>query len=88
MKMEHDAFRYDFTISELFFFLFKKKECPRCKKRMTRYKAFESVPGFEFNSRSAAPFRQDANVKHYYYVYKCTSCGASYKLKELVQQKG
>jgi len=85
MQMEHDAFRYDFTFRELFFFLFKKKECPKCKKRMMRHKVFESVPGREFNNRSAAPFHQDANVKHYYYVYSCTSCGVSYKLKELVK---
>lgn len=85
MKMEHDAFRYDFTFRELFYFLFRKKECPRCRKCMTRQKAFESVPGREFNSRSADSFRQNANVKHYYYVYNCTNCGVSYKLNELVK---
>lgn len=86
--MKHDAFRYDFTFRELIFFLFKKKECPKCKKRMTQHKAFESVPGHVFNTRSAAPFRQDANVKHYYYEYHCTNCGARYNLKELANKKG
>lgn len=85
MQMEHDAFRYDFTFREMLYLLFGSKKCPKCKGRMTRHKAFESVKGREFNSRSAAPFHQEANVKHYYYVYACTSCGASYKLEELVK---
>lgn len=84
--MEHDAFRYDFTLSELLFFLFKKVECPVCKRRMARYRDFESVPGHTFNNHSAAPFRQNANVKHYYYVYHCANCGASYTLQELVKK--
>lgn len=82
--MKHDAFRYDFTFREMFYFLFGRKVCPKCKGQMTRHKEFESVLGQEFNSRSVAPFHQKVNVKYYRYTYRCKGCGASYRLGELV----
>lgn len=84
--MKYDSFRYDFTPTEMAFLLFGNKHCPNCKHVMLRRKKFEHAKGSDFNTRSAAPFRQDADVKHYYYVYNCLNCGAEYKLSDLANR--
>ena len=85
--MKHDAFRYDFTLKELWFFLFKGKQCPKCGGRLCREKRFETAAGSDFNSRSADPFVGNARVKHYMYYYTCRDCGSEYSLKELCEMR-
>lgn len=82
-----DAFRYDFTPREFAYFLFSKKNCPRCSCRMVQHKEFEVVPGSTFNTRHHAVFRPNARVKHYIYTYSCPSCGAKFSLQELADKK-
>ena len=81
--MEHDAFRYDFTIKELMYFLFNKKRCPKCNGKMMKSKEFESVKGAEFNIKTETFFVPSASVKHYIYVYTCQNCGSKFKLSKL-----
>ncbi len=83
--MEHQAFRYDFTIKELIYFLFKKKKCARCGGKLEKRKGYETVRGAIFNNRSDPFFVQNAKVKHYVYIFTCRQCGAQYLLKDLVK---
>ena len=85
--MKHDAFRYDFTVRELNYFLFGKKICPRCGGKMEKGKAYETVNGSIFKSNTSPLFIQGAKVKHYYYIFTCRQCGAEYTLQELAKQK-
>lgn len=85
--MDHNAFRYDFTIGELAYFLFAKKRCLRCNCLMERHKTFETVPGSTFNTRHTAPFIANSRVKHYIYTYSCPACGATFTLQELANKK-
>lgn len=77
------AFRYDFTMKELGYFLFKKKNCPKCNHKMIKSKDYEIVNGSTFNSRGSAFFIPNSKVKHYYYLYNCSNCGSQFTLKEL-----
>lgn len=83
--MGHDAFRYDFTRKELFYFLFKKKNCPECGCEMKKYKGFETVEGLVFNNRTSAFFVPNAKVKHYLYFFHCPNCGLDYRLSDLAK---
>lgn len=84
--METKAFRYDFAMKELVYFLFKKKNCPMCNNKMEKSKDYEIVNGSTFNSKGSAFFIPNSKVKHYYYVYKCPNCGKQYTLKELANK--
>ncbi len=81
-----DAFRYDFTMKELKYYLFNKKICPKCNHKMIKSKVYEIVNGSTFNSKSSAFFVPNSKVKHYYYLYKCSNCGVKYTLKELAEK--
>lgn len=81
------AFRYDFTMKELKFYLFNKKNCPKCDYKMIKSKDYEIVNGSTFNSRGSAFFIPNSKVKHYYYLYNCSNCGTQYTLKELADKK-
>lgn len=85
MKMK--AFRYDFTIKELKYYLFSKKNCPKCKSKMTKINDYKIVEGSVFNSKGSAFFIPNSKVKHYYYLFNCSNCGAQYTLKEIVEKK-
>ena len=78
-----DEFRYDFTTNELIYFLFKKKVCPQCGKKLVRVKDFEMKSGSDFVSKRGYFLPHNAEVKHYLYRYICQQCGRSYELKEL-----
>ena len=85
-EVKQDAFRYDFTFKELFYFLFTKKICPKCGWVMDKRKDYETAKGSEFNSKSSAFFIPHAKVKHYIYSFTCPKCGSQYTLKELVNK--
>lgn len=74
-------------MSELFYFLFARKNCPRCNCIMERRKEFESVPGSMFKSHHHSVFRPNAIIKHYIYLYSCPACGAEYTLQELAKKR-
>lgn len=50
--MSARAFRYDFTMKELKYYLFNKKNCPKCNHKMIRNKGYELVDGSIFNTTS------------------------------------
>lgn len=81
------AFRYDFTMKELGYLIFSKKNCPKCNYKMTKSKDYEIVNGSKFNSRGSAFFIPNSKVKHYYYLYNCSNCGSQFTLKELSEKK-
>lgn len=84
MKEKHTAFRYDFTFSEMKYFLFGKKICPHCGGKLIRKKTFETKNWGAFHTRSDDDhISRNALTKHYQYFYICESCGRSYPLKEL-----
>lgn len=85
MEKKPDAFRYDFTMRELFYFLFSKKKCPKCGTIMEKKKDYEIVKGTNFSQRSVV--NQNSKVKHYLYRFTCKQCGAQYTLEELANRR-
>ena len=81
--MSKQSFRYDFTMKELGYFLFKKKVCPNCGEKMYKEKCCETIDGSIFNTNSVPLYIRGRQVKHYFYRYNCTSCGAKFTLTEL-----
>ena len=81
------SFRYDFTPKEFFYFLFKKKKCPKCGGKMKKEKRFEIVDGSKFNTNSVPLYIQGREVKYYSYFFTCTCCEAKFKLSELAEKK-
>lgn len=55
---------------------------------MTKSKKYEIVDGKIFNTVSTALYIQGRKeIKHYYYLFNCSNCGAQYTLKELAERK-
>ena len=82
------SFRYDFTMKELYYFLFAKKICPKCGNKMDKNKGYEIVDGSIFNSNSTPLYIQGRKeVKYYHYLFNCAKCGSQYTLKELAKKK-
>lgn len=77
------GFQYGFTIKELFYFLFGKKDCPECGRKLVREKDYEIVKGADLNGKSDPFFTPQINVKRYIYLYTCQQCGSRHTLKEL-----
>lgn len=50
--METKSFRYDFTMKKLKYYLFNKKNCPKCKSKMTKSKQYEVVDGSNLSTAS------------------------------------
>lgn len=46
------AFRYDFTMKELSYYLFSKKKCPNCGNKMVKNKGYEMIDGSIFKTNS------------------------------------
>lgn len=78
-----ESFRYDFTMKELSYFLFKKKKCPKCGGKMKKEKCCETVEESVFNTNTVPLYIQGHQVKHYFYRFSCTDCGAEFTLSEL-----
>lgn len=85
MSKESDAFRYDFTMKELKYFLFSKKTCPKCGGIMEKKKDYEIIKGSNFSQRSV--IYHNSKVKHYLYRFTCKQCGAQYTLEELANRR-
>lgn len=49
MEKKPDAFRYEFNMRELFYFLFAKKICPKCGGILDKKKDYEIVKGTNFS---------------------------------------
>ena len=81
------AYRYQLTPQEMFYFLFRKKICPRCGAMMDKQKDFVTVKGIDLKEESHLFFRPDVDVKDYKYFYICHRCGRRYSLTELANQK-
>ncbi len=81
--MKKQSFRYEFKGSELSYLLFKKKRCPKCGGPMEKNRCQEMTDGSVFNTNSVPLYIKGRQVKQYYYVFVCKSCGSSYTLSEL-----
>lgn len=83
------AFRYDFSMKELSYLLFSKKNCPKCRNKMKKEKCYEMVDGSIFNTASVPLYIQGRKkVKYYHYLFNCPNCSTQYTLKELIKKKG
>lgn len=85
MEKKPDAFAYEFTMRELFYFLFAKKKCPKCGGMMDKKKDYEIVKGTNFSQNSVV--YKNSRVKHYLYKFSCKQCGSQYTLEELAKKK-
>ena len=82
------GFRYEFTIHELWYKLFKKKICPKCGGKLIQYKTSEMRKGKDAEPRrNGAFFSENADVKCYMYYYDCSKCQHRYSLAELAASK-
>ena len=54
--METKSFRYDFTMKKLKYYLFNKKNCPKCKSKMTKSKQYEVVDGSNVSTASTPQY--------------------------------
>lgn len=81
------SFRYEFTMNELSYFLFGKKNWPKCENKMEKNKGYEMVDGSIFNTNSVPLYIQGREVKYYHYLFNCLKCGEQYTLKELAKKK-
>lgn len=83
------ANRVEFTGPELKWFLFSKKECPRCGGQLTKKKHYEIHDGKEFARRMNlihSPHQKN-NVNLYKYTFVCDDCCAEFPLEELAAKK-
>lgn len=79
------SFRYDFTVTEMRYFLFKKKICPQCGGTMKKEKCCEMIDGSIFNTNSVPLYIQGRQVKHYFYRFTCSKCESNFTLTELAK---
>ena len=81
------SFRYNFTMKELKYYLFSKKNCPKCNHKMIKSKTYELIDGSKISTASTPLYIQGRkDVKHYYYLFNCSNCGTQHTLKELVKK--
>ena len=85
--MKHQAIRIDFTPRELWYFLFRKKICPRCGGRLEKHKKWETRLGSEFASSGEEFLAGNMKVKYGSYFFCCPSCGGRYSLTRLAEGK-
>ena len=83
---KHDGFAYVFTPKEFCYFVFKKKNCPECGKKMKKIKEYNTVNGSYFNENANGILWDKENVKNYIYKFKCENCGKEFSLKELAEK--
>lgn len=81
------GFRYEFSIKDIFYFLFKKKKCPKCNGKLSKCKYAEIVDGKKFNTSSVPLYIKGREIKSYYYSFTCRNCGAEYTLSELTNEE-
>lgn len=83
--MGHEAFQYEFTYRELFYFLFRKKVCPNCGGKLSKTKDYEIVEGYLLNNSHNAFFVPNAKVKCYRHIFLCSNCKVAYPITDLAK---
>ncbi|MCL2841735.1 MAG: hypothetical protein FWE05_13325 [Defluviitaleaceae bacterium] len=90
-RPQRQGYNFTVTIPELFYLLFKKKECPKCGGKMFRYKTYTVKLQRELKNkwRGDMYMTPDPNqeIKVYKYSYECTVCNSTFPLSELVNKK-
>ena len=72
--------RYSFSIRELIYLLFRKKECPKCGRDLIRHKYYEK------RTETRNPlFKDKLKVKDNKYYFVCTACESNFPLAELAR---
>ncbi len=80
------AFSMEFTFKELFYFLFKRKICPKCGGKMKKQRCSEIVDGRKMYTSMDAPlYVKRSEVRHDYYVFVCEECGQKVNLTDLAK---
>ncbi len=77
------TFVYVFTPKEFFYFLFRKKTCPKCGGPLRKEKYFRVVSGKECGVKMRNLHVSKKWVKKYEYRYICQECAALFSLQEL-----
>lgn len=85
--MENKGFSYSFTFQELTFFLFGKKVCPHCGRKLVKKKSFEIKEDLFHTDGADSIFHPGQEVKQYSFDYHCEKCGFQTTLSELVNKK-
>jgi len=81
--MDNRGVRYSFSLSELRYLLFKKKNCPDCNTKLTKQKSFEIRTDMFQNSGIDPILASGSKVKQYSYAFKCDQCGYEISLSNL-----
>jgi len=81
------SFRYEFTMKELKYFLFSKKICPKCNRKMSKSKGYEMADGSIFDTESVPLYIKGREVKFYHYLFTCPICKLQYKLKDIANNQ-
>lgn len=80
---EHNGYRYAFTMQELTYFIFGKKNCPQCGSKLEKEKDYVTRTDLYEKAGFDSPFAPGAIVKEYTYGYHCRKCQRCYSLEEL-----
>lgn len=83
--MNEKGFRYEFTKNEFKYFLFAKKNCPKCGNKLQKSKCEETVDGSIYSNVSAPLYISSQKVKRYFYLYTCNKCDSKFELNELAK---
>ena len=86
MSVEN-GFRYEMSIRELFYLLFRSKRCLKCGSALTKNKWAETIDGIKFNMASVPLYIRGRTIRRYYYTFSCGSCNSVFTLTELVGPK-
>ncbi len=75
---------WEFSIPEIKYLLFGKKQCPVCGASLIRKKNEEIVTGKDVNHPNDPMFFPSAKVRHFSYTFVCESCKREFCLNELI----
>lgn len=81
--LKNKGFSYSFTLSELSYFLFGNKKCPKCGCKLIRIKNFEIRTDMFYENGPDSIFHPGQAVKCYNYFYNCNNCGFESSLSNL-----
>jgi len=72
------------SMSEMFYMLFRKKECPECGAKMKKLKMKKIVHSSEIHNWNRRGVANNAgNVRLTYYEFGCASCSKRFPLSYL-----
>lgn len=83
--MENTGFKYEFTLKELWFYLFGKKICPKCGNKLMKTKEYEIKTDLYHSEGADSIFKPDSKVKQYSFRYSCEKCKFSSSLTDIVK---